>query len=169
MIDLLDEEEEEWPDTGAQNPEKAQQYVDKINNIFDHISKLIHEDKKDTLGTTFRNFKKLIVKQWETMGDADVNVVLHTIKDPATVYLRQHLTRGRVDVFDPPDDIPSSPEFIRQLPERTRRAEEMAFITAIFNHASQAHEHLSSVCANISALAKITDRVTLHTVINGAV
>ena len=45
----------------------------------------------------------------------------------------------------------------------------MAFITSIFDHASQAHEHLSSVCANISALAKITDRVTLHTVINGAV
>ena len=45
----------------------------------------------------------------------------------------------------------------------------MAFITSIFDHTSQAHEHLSSVCANISALAKITDRVTLHTVINGAV
>ena len=47
--------------------------------------------------------------------------------------------------------------------------EETAFITSIFDHASQAHEHLSSVCANISALAKITDRATLHTVINGAV
>ena len=47
--------------------------------------------------------------------------------------------------------------------------EETAFITSIFDHASQAHEHLSSVCANISALAKITDTVTLHTVINGAV
>ena len=45
----------------------------------------------------------------------------------------------------------------------------MAFITSIFDHASQAHEHLSSVCANISALAKITDRATLHMVINGAV
>ena len=47
--------------------------------------------------------------------------------------------------------------------------EETAFITSIFDHASQAHEHLSSVCANISTLAKITDRATLHTVINGAV
>ena len=74
-----------------------------------------------------------------------------------------------VNVFDPPEEIPSGPEFIHQLPERTRRAEETAFISVIFDHASQAHEHLSSVCANISALAKITDRVTLHTVINGAV
>ena len=52
IIELLEEEEEEWPDAGAQNPEEAQQYVDRINNIFDHLSKLIHEDKKDTLGMT---------------------------------------------------------------------------------------------------------------------
>ena len=121
VIDLLDEEEEEeWPDAGAQNPEEAEQYINKINHIFDHLSELIHEDKKNALGTTIRNFKKLIVKQWEVMGDADVNVVLHTIKDPTTVYLRQHLTRGGVNVFNPPEEIPSSPEFIHQLPERTR-------------------------------------------------
>ena len=118
MIDLLDEEEEEWPDARAQNPEEAQQYVDKINNIFDHLSKLIHKDKKDALGMTIRNFK-WIVKQWAMMGDADVNVVLHTIRDPAAVYLRQHLTRGGVNVFDPPEDILSGPKFIQQLPERT--------------------------------------------------
>ena len=169
IIDLLEEEEEEWPDTGAQNPEEAQQYVNRINNIFNHLSELIHEDKKDALGMTIRKFKKWIMKQWVMMGDADVNVVLRTIKDPAAVYLWQHLTRGGVDVFDPPEDIPSGSEFIWQLPDRTQWAEEMAFITSIFDHASQAHEHLSLVCANISALAKITDRATLHTVINGAV
>ena len=47
--------------------------------------------------------------------------------------------------------------------------EETAFIADIFEHAAQAHEHLSSVCANISALAKITDKTTVLTVINGAV
>ena len=54
-------------------------------------------------------------------------------------------------------------------PKRTRRAEETAFISEIFDHAAQAHEHLSAVYANISTLAKITDKTTLHTVINGAV
>ena len=68
VIELLDEEEEEWPDTGAQNPEEAQQYVDKINNIFDHLSELIHEDKKNALGMMIRNFKKWIVKQWARWG-----------------------------------------------------------------------------------------------------
>ena len=119
LFDLLGEEEEEWPDAGAQNPEEAQKYVDRINNIFDHLSELIHGDKKDALGMTIQNFKKWIVKQWLTMGDVDINVVLRTIRDPATVFLRQHLTRGGVDVFNPPEDIPSGPEFIRQLPERT--------------------------------------------------
>ena len=33
VIDLLEEEEEEWPEAGAQNPEEAEQYMDKINNI----------------------------------------------------------------------------------------------------------------------------------------
>ena len=120
MIDLLEEEEEEWPEAGAQNLEEAEEYVDRINNVFDHLSTLIHEDKKDALELMIRNFKKLVVKQWEMMGDVDVDIILHTIKDPAAVYLHQHLTRGGVKVFDPPDEIPTSPEFIHQLPERTR-------------------------------------------------
>ena len=102
-------------------------------------------------------------------GDADIDVVLHTIRDPTAVYLHQHLTRGGVKVFDPPEEIPTGPEFIHQVPERTRQAEETAFISEIFDHAAQAHEHLSSVCANISTLAKITNKTTLHTIINGAV
>ena len=103
------------------------------------------------------------------MGDADVDVVLHTIKDPAAVYLHQHLTSGGIEVFDPPEEIPTGSEFICQLPERTRHAEETAFISDIFHHAAQAHEHLSEVCANVSALAKVTDKTTLLAVINRAV
>ena len=45
----------------------------------------------------------------------------------------------------------------------------MAFIVDIFSHAGQAHQHLSEVCANVAALAKITDKTTLMAVINGAV
>ena len=45
----------------------------------------------------------------------------------------------------------------------------MAFIVDIFSHVAQAHQHLSEVCANVAALAKITDKTTLMSVINGAV
>ena len=86
--------------------------MDHINNIFDHLSTLIHEDTKDALGQTIRNFKKIVTRQWQTMGDVDIDVILRIIKDPTAVYLWQHLTRGEVKVVNPPKEIPTSPEFI---------------------------------------------------------
>ena len=103
------------------------------------------------------------------MGDADVDIILRSIKDPMALYLQQHLMAGGIKVVDPPQELPSGQEFIRQLPELARWAKEMAFIMDIFSHTAQAHEHLSEVCANISALAKVTDKATLLSVINGAV
>ena len=49
VVDLIEEEKEEWPEAGAQNVEEAEQYVDHINNVFDHLSTLIHEGHKDSL------------------------------------------------------------------------------------------------------------------------
>ena len=165
VIDLM---EEEWPEARAQNPEEAERYVEKINNVFDHLSTLIHEDTKTALGQTIQNFKKIVVRQWETMGDTNVDVILQMIKDPTAVYLWQHLTRGGVEVVDPPEELPTGQEFIRQLPKRARWAKETAFITDIFEHATRAHEHLAEVCANVSALAKVMDKATLLSIINGA-
>ena len=170
VIDLVEEEEEEeWPEVGVQIIEEAERYTDKINNIFDHFSVLIHQDTKTALSQTIQNFKKIITCQWESVGDADMDVILRSIKDPMALYLRQHLTAGGIEVVDPPEELPSGQEFLRQLPEQARRAEEMAFIVDIFSHAAQAHEHLSEVCVNVAALAKITDKTTLMSVINGAV
>ena len=163
VIEIVEEEEEEWPEAGAQNEAEVEQYQDKISKIFDTLSTLIHQDTKTALSDTIQNFKKVITKQWDSMGAADTDVVLRTIKDLTVLYLRQHL------VVDPPEDIPSGEEFLRKLPERARRAEETAFIIDIFNHAGQAHQHLAEVCANVAALAKVTDKTTLMTVINGAV
>ena len=169
VVELIEEEEEEWPEAGVQNIEEAEQYVDQVNNVFDHLSTLIHEDTKTALGQTIRNFKKIVVRQWEMMGDTDVDAVLRMIKDPTAVYLWQYLTRGGVEVVDPPEEMPTSQEFIRQLPERARQAKETAFITDIFKHVARAHKHLAEVCANVSALAKVTDKATLLSVINGVV
>ena len=169
VIDLMEEEEEGWPEAGVQNTEEAEQYVDQVNNVFDHLSTLIHEDTKTALGQTIQNFKKIVVRHWEMMGDTDVDVILRMIKDPTAVYLWQHLTRGGFKVVDPPEELLTRLEFIRQLPERARQAEETAFITDIFKHAAWAHKHLAEVCANVSALAKVTDKATLLSIINGVV
>ena len=50
-----------------------------------------------------------------------MDVVLRMIKDPTALYLRQHLTARGVEVVDPPEELPSGQEFLRQLPERARR------------------------------------------------
>ena len=113
VIDLVEEEEEEeWPEAGAQNVEEAECYTDKINNIFDHLSVLIHEDVKTALSQTVQIFKKVVTKQWESMGAADTDVVLRTIKDPTALYLRQHLTAGGIEVVDPPEELPLGEEFL---------------------------------------------------------
>ena len=49
VIDLMEEEEEEWPEGGVQNPEEVEHYTERINNVFDHLSTLIHEDTKTAL------------------------------------------------------------------------------------------------------------------------
>ena len=168
-VDLVEEEEEEWPEAGVQNIEEAECYQDKINNIFNHLWVLIHQDTKTALSQTIQNFKKVVARQWESMGDTDMDVILRSIKDPTALYLRQHLMAGGIVVVDPPEELPSGQEFLRQLPERARWAEETAFIVDIFSHVAQAHKHLSEVCAIIATLAKITDKTTLMSVINGAV
>ena len=96
VIEIVEDEEEEWPEAGAQNVAEAEQYQDKINNIFDTLSILIHQDTKTALSDTIQNFKKVITKQWDSMGAADTDVVLRTIKDPdSTLLTSTSNRRGR--------------------------------------------------------------------------
>ena len=37
VVELVEEEEEECPEAGTQNPEEAEQYTERINNMFDHL------------------------------------------------------------------------------------------------------------------------------------
>ena len=76
VMELIEEEEEEWPEAGIHNIKEAEQYVDQVNNVFDHLSTLIHEDTKTALGQTIQNFKKIVARQSEMMWDADVDDIL---------------------------------------------------------------------------------------------
>ena len=49
VVEIVEEEEEEWPEAGVQNPEEAERYTEKINNVFNHLSTLIHQDMKTAL------------------------------------------------------------------------------------------------------------------------
>ena len=47
-----DDDGDNWPDAGPQNPAEAQAYTDKVVDMFNTFGDLIHQDNKDTLPKT---------------------------------------------------------------------------------------------------------------------
>ena len=54
---VIEEEDDDWPEAGTQNPEEAQAYQDKINKVFEDFDELLTEDRKDTLHVTIKSLK----------------------------------------------------------------------------------------------------------------
>ena len=118
IIEVLDDDDgDDWPDAGPQNPAEAQAYTNKIIKVFDTFSNLIHQDNKDALPKTIQNLKKLMAKHWDLMGQADLEVV-RSIIDPGCLHLQQHVTREDPEVVDLVKDVPEAWKFIHELPEK---------------------------------------------------
>ena len=75
------------------------------------MSLMVVDDHKDVVCTTVTNFKKLAVKHWKAMQDADV-VVVRSIHNSAGVYLHQVLTEGDINVIDAAQEVPQPQEFL---------------------------------------------------------
>ena len=157
VIEVPDDDPDDFPDSGPQNPAEAQTYRDKIDEIMVMFSDLLANDQKDALRSTITSLKKLMVKHWCQMSEADIEVVMKLIHDPSCMYLHQHLTTEGIDVTEPATEIPEGWTFIRQLPKKIRKAEVQEMIVTCFNHLSEVHAHMSSFVANMSSLAKICD------------
>ena len=71
------------------------------------------------------------------MAEADQEVVIRSITNPACVYLWQHVTKGGIDVVIPKEEPPSGHELIcklHKLPEKCRKQEELKLIIGMFDH-----------------------------------
>ena len=156
--------DDDFPNSGPQNPVEAQSYRDKLDAIMNTFSDLLVDDCKDTLRSTITSLKKLMVKHWWQMAEANVEVVLKSIHDPSCIYLHQHLTTEGVDVTEPVTEVPEGWTFLRQLPEKVQKTEVWELIMMCFDHLSEAHTHMSSFVANMSYLAKIADPETFDMV-----
>ena len=160
--------DDDFPDSGPQNPVEAQSYRDQLNAIMSMFSDLLVDNQKDALRSTITSLKILMVKHWQQMAKADVDVVLWSIHDSNCVYLWQHLTTEGVDVVEPVTDVPEGWTFLRQLPEKVWKMEVQELIVSCFDHLSEVHAHMSSFVANISLLAKIADPKTFDMVMKAA-
>ena len=161
-------DDDDFPNSGPQNPVEAQSYRDKLDSIMDMFSDLLADDHKDILRLTVTSLKKLLVKHWWQMAEADVEVVLKSIHDPSCVYLCQHLTTEGVDITEPVTEVPKGWTFLRQLPEKVQKTEVQELIVMCFNHLLEVHSHMSSFVANMSSLAKIANPETFDMVMKMA-
>ena len=157
VIEVPDDEHEDFPNSGPQNLTEVQTYRNKVDHIMDTFSEMLNNDWKDSLRQTVTSLKKLMAKHWRAMAEADVDVVMKAVHDLGCVYLWQHLTPEGVSVMEPTAEIPVAWEFIRQLPEKKHKTEVKELITTAFDHLSEAHTHMSSYVVNMSSLAKIAD------------
>ena len=160
--------DDDFPNSGPQNPVEAQSYRDQLDAIMSTFSNLLADDRKDAFRSTVTLLKKLMVKHWQQMAKADMDVVLKSIHDPSCVYLHQHLTTEGVDMAEPATDVPEGWTFLRQLPKKVWKTEVWELIMSCFNHLSEAHAHMSSFAANISSLAKIANPKTFDMVMKAA-
>ena len=168
VIEVPDDDPDDFPNSGPQNPMEAQSYRDKIDDIMETFGDLLADDRKDALRSTVMSLKKLMVKHWRQMAEADVEVVMRSIHDPSCIYLHQHLTTEGIDVTELVMEIPDGRTFIRQLPKKVQKTEVQELIVMCFNCLSEAHPYMSSFAANMSSLAKICNPKTFDMVMKAA-
>ena len=73
---VIEVPDDDFPDSGPQNPVEAQSYSDHLDAIMSMFSNLLADDWKDALRSTIMSLKKLMVKHWRQMAEADMDVVL---------------------------------------------------------------------------------------------
>ena len=125
LDDIEKEEEDDWPESGPVNLQEAKAYTDCINDVLDTMAEMLHNDNNDALPKCIRTFKKLIVKDWHSMTDADPEVVIRSIYNLACIYLCQHITKGGINIVVPDEEPPSGRDFVRELPEKRWKQEEL--------------------------------------------
>ena len=118
VIEVPDVDPDDFPDSGPQNLAEAQMYCDKMDEIMMTFSDLLVDNRKDALRSTITSLKKLMVKHWHQMSEANIEVIMKSIHDPSCVYLCQHLATDGIDVTKPITEIPEGWTFLRQLPEK---------------------------------------------------
>ena len=130
---IEDPDDNDFPDSGPQNPVEAQSYRDKLNAIMNTFSDLLADNRKDALRSTVTSLKKLMVKHWWQMVEANMDAVLKSTHNPSCIYLHQHLTTEGIDVTEPATEVPEGLTFLMQLPKKVWKMEVWELIMMCFN------------------------------------
>ena len=61
---VIEVPDDDFPNSGPQNPVEAQSYRDQLDAIMSTFSDLLVDDLKDALRSTVMSLKKLMMKHW---------------------------------------------------------------------------------------------------------
>ena len=61
---VIEVPDDDFPNSGPNNPVEAQSYRDQLDAIMSTFSDLLADDHKDALRSTVTSLKKLMVKHW---------------------------------------------------------------------------------------------------------
>ena len=125
-------DDDDFPDSGPQSPVEAQSLQGQPRCHNEHLSDLLADNHKDTLRSTITSLKKLMVKHWWQMVEADMDAVLKSIHNPSCIYLHQHLTTKGIDMMEPVTEVPEGWTFLRQLPKKVQKMEVQELIMMCF-------------------------------------
>ena len=74
--------------------------------MFETFGELLTSDVKDALQKMVTSLKKVMVKHWGGMAEADMNNIVKTIRDPSCLHLHQFLLTGGIVITEPASDVP---------------------------------------------------------------
>ena len=72
---------------GPTNWHLAEKYAWTLDENMAEFKDLVREDRKNVLKVTIKSFKRCMVAQFKEMKNADVEVVLHCVKDASCLAL----------------------------------------------------------------------------------
>ena len=84
--------------------EEARAYQNNLNKVLEEFLALLEEDQKNALCVMIQSWKRIMSRAWSIMVQADVDMVLKSIADPACIILKQTLNPGGIESVDPPED-----------------------------------------------------------------
>ena len=149
--------------------EEVRVYQDQLNKVLEDFSALLEEDRTDALCVTIQSWKWIMSRAWSVMAQANIDIVMKSIMDPACITLKKTLNLSGVEVVDPPEDVPTGEEFMRYLPDKRHKQEVCKCIMGVFDNLLAAHSHMSLAAGNMLLLAKIADEDTFNTILKAAI
>ena len=163
-----DDDDIHWP--GPCNQISADEYVESLDNIVLQFKESVLEDQKDALLSAVNSLKCKMMAQFEQMCPVYVEIVMQMIKDTRCLTLRQSMESVQVAETNPDEEIPTGHEMVSKLTQEKKLSQAaISNIISLFGHLSEAHAHMSTAAANLSALRKITDPVTFKTILQVSV